>query len=92
MVYRLPAMIDAPGPSRKRPNRTLVQHPPRITMLRWAFGFLIVAILAALCGFGGVAGAAADVARLVFVVFVVLFVLSFVGHLFRGRCGRATPR
>jgi uncharacterized membrane protein YtjA (UPF0391 family) len=51
-------------------------------MLRWALGFLIVAILAAICGFGGIAGAATDIARLLFFVFLVLFVFSAVGHLF----------
>jgi uncharacterized membrane protein YtjA (UPF0391 family) len=55
-----------------------------MTMLRWALGFLLVAILAGICGFGGIAGAATDIARLLFFVFLVLFVLSSVGHLFRG--------
>ena len=53
----------------------------RVTMLRWAILFLIVAIIAGVFGFGGIAAAATDIARLLFVVFLVLFVIAlFVGR------------
>jgi uncharacterized membrane protein YtjA (UPF0391 family) len=60
-------------------------------MLRWALGFLLVAILAAVCGFGGIAGAATDIARLIFFVFLVLFVFSAVGHMFGVSAPRTPP-
>jgi uncharacterized membrane protein YtjA (UPF0391 family) len=49
-------------------------------MLRWAFGFLVIALIAALLGFGGIAFAAADIARILFVLFLVLFVVSLIIH------------
>jgi uncharacterized membrane protein YtjA (UPF0391 family) len=55
----------------------------RQTMLRWALGFLIVAIVAALFGFTGIAAASAGIAKIIFLVFLVLFLLSLIGHLFR---------
>jgi len=50
-------------------------------MLKWAFVFLIIAIIAALLGFGLIAGTAAMLAKIFFFVFLVLFVIS----LFSGR-------
>ena len=47
-------------------------------MLRWALGFLIVAIIAAIFGFGNIAEGATDIARILFFVFLVLFVVSLV--------------
>jgi uncharacterized membrane protein YtjA (UPF0391 family) len=55
----------------------------RQTMLRWALGFLIVAIIAAFLGFTGIAAASAGIAKIIFLVFLVLFLLSLIGHLFR---------
>ena len=45
-------------------------------MLRYAFVFLVVALIAALLGFTTVVGPAIEVARILFFVFLVLFVLS----------------
>ena len=45
-------------------------------MLRWAFVFLIIAIVAGIFGFAGVMLAAAGIAKLLFYVFLVLFVVS----------------
>jgi len=45
-------------------------------MLRWAFVFLMVAIVAGIFGFAGVMVAAAGIAKLLFYVFLVLFVVS----------------
>ncbi|GAB1257976.1 DUF1328 domain-containing protein [Aurantivibrio plasticivorans] len=53
-------------------------------MLRWAIGFLIIALLAAVLGFGGIAGAATEIAKLLFFIFVLLFAISVVVQLVRG--------
>jgi uncharacterized membrane protein YtjA (UPF0391 family) len=58
-------------------------------MLRWAIGFLIVAIIAAIFGFGGIATGAADIAKVLFFVFLVVFFVSLILGLVRG--GRARP-
>ena len=42
-------------------------------MLRWAFAFLILALIAGLLGFTGVAGESFFVARILFFVFLVVF-------------------
>jgi uncharacterized membrane protein YtjA (UPF0391 family) len=47
-------------------------------MLRWALGFLIVAIIAAMLGFGGVASASAGIAKVLFFIFLVGFVIMLV--------------
>ncbi|MCB0325036.1 MAG: DUF1328 domain-containing protein [Bdellovibrionales bacterium] len=49
-------------------------------MLKWAFVFLIISIIAAVFGFGGVAAGAADIAQILFVVFLIgFFVLLLLG-------------
>src|ERR1700730_13809961 len=60
-------------------------HPRRggISMLRWALGFFIVALVAALLGFTGVAVAAAGIAKILFYLFLILFLVTLVGHLLR---------
>jgi uncharacterized membrane protein YtjA (UPF0391 family) len=52
-------------------------------MLRWAIGFLVVAVVAAVFGFGGIAAAATDIARVLFFIFLVLFLISLVMGLMR---------
>ena len=47
-------------------------------MLRWALGFLIVAIIAAMLGYGGVAQASAGIAKVLFFVFLAGFVITLV--------------
>jgi uncharacterized membrane protein YtjA (UPF0391 family) len=47
-------------------------------MLRWALGFLIVAIIAAVLGFGGIASASAGIAKVLFFIFLVGFVITLV--------------
>jgi len=47
-------------------------------MLRWAFIFLVVAILAAVLGFAGIMVAAAGIAKFLFYLFLVLFAISLV--------------
>jgi len=43
-------------------------------MLKWAFVFLLIAIVAGLFGFTGVAQASATIAQWLFGIFLVLFV------------------
>ena len=58
-------------------------------MLRWAIGFLVIAIIAAIFGFGGIATGAADIAKVLFFVSLVVFFVSLILGLVRG--GRARP-
>lgn len=46
-------------------------------MLRWAMGFLILAIIAGVLGFGGVASASAGIAKTLFMLFLVIFLITF---------------
>ena len=43
-------------------------------MLKWAFIFLVVALIAGALGFTGIAGAAMGLAKILFFLFLVLFV------------------
>ncbi|MFL5728424.1 MAG: DUF1328 domain-containing protein [Cytophagaceae bacterium] len=51
-------------------------------MLRWAFIFLVVAIIAAIFGFTNIAEGAADISKILFFIFLVLFVLALIGGAF----------
>ena len=53
-------------------------------MIRYALGFLLVALLAAFFGYGGVASTATEIAKLFFYGFLVLAVITFVASLFGG--------
>jgi uncharacterized membrane protein YtjA (UPF0391 family) len=53
-------------------------------MIRYAAGFLIVALLAAFFGYGGVASSATGFAKLFFFGFLVLAVITFIASLFNG--------
>ena len=54
-------------------------------MLRWALGFLIVALVAAFMGFGGVASTSMQIAKTLFYVFLVFFLVALVLSLVTGR-------
>ena len=54
-------------------------------MLRWAMGFLVVAIIAALLGFGGIAGASVEIAKFLFFVFVIGFLITLLLGMFSRR-------
>ncbi|MEO8029631.1 MAG: DUF1328 domain-containing protein [Gemmatimonadota bacterium] len=54
-------------------------------MLRWAMGFLVLALVAALLGFGGVATASAGIAKTLFYIFLVIFVVTLVLGMVAGR-------
>ncbi len=47
-------------------------------MLRAAFAFLILALIAAVLGFSGLAGTSSSIAQLLFGVFLVLFLVGLV--------------
>lgn len=47
-------------------------------MLRWALGFLLLAVIAAVLGFGGIATFAVEIAKFLFVIFVILFVIALI--------------
>jgi uncharacterized membrane protein YtjA (UPF0391 family) len=49
-----------------------------MSLLKWAFFFLIVSLVAALFGFTGISAATADVARILFFIFVLIFVVLLV--------------
>ena len=60
--------------------------PLEFIMLRWAIGFLLIALVAAILGFTALEGTAMWAAKITFVVFVILFVVSLV---FNGRTPKA---
>lgn len=51
-------------------------------MLRWAFSFLVIALIAGVLGFGGVAGVSMDIAKTLFFIFLVLFLGALVLGMF----------
>ncbi len=59
-------------------------------MLRWAFIFLVVGLIAGLLGFTGIAGASIGIAKFLFFLFLTLFVVVLVLGLtvFRAASGR----
>ena len=56
-----------------------------IRMLRWAFIFLVVGLIAAVLGFTNVAGASIEIAKILFFVFMVIFVVLLVAGIAVGR-------
>lgn len=57
-------------------------------MLRWAFVFLVFALVAGLLGFTGIAGESMSIARILFFVFLVVFAISLVYGLITGKSSR----
>ncbi len=59
-------------------------------MLRWAFIFLVLGIIAALLGFTGIAGASIGIAKLLFFLFLAIFAVMLIVGLtvYRGVGGR----
>jgi uncharacterized membrane protein YtjA (UPF0391 family) len=47
-------------------------------MLRWAFTFLVVGLIAGLLGFTSIAGASIGIAKFLFFLFVAMFVLFLI--------------
>ena len=56
-----------------------------VPMLRWAMGFLVLAIVAALLGFGGLASASAGIAKTLFFLFLVIFLVTLALGVAAGR-------
>ena len=54
-------------------------------MLKWAFVFLAIGLIAALLGFTSVAGASIAIAKLLFFVFMVIFVVLLIAGLTASR-------
>jgi uncharacterized membrane protein YtjA (UPF0391 family) len=50
------------------------------SMLHYAIGFLVVALIAAVFGFGGIAVGAAGIAKVLFVMFLIGAIASFLIH------------
>ncbi len=56
-----------------------------VAMLRWAFIFLVIALVAALLGFSGIAGTAAGIAKTLFGLFLLVCAILFLLGLFASR-------
>ena len=54
-------------------------------MLRWAFIFLALAVIAALLGFGGVAAVSVGIAKTLFALFLLVFCVLLIMGLAAGR-------
>lgn len=54
-------------------------------MIKMAFVFLVIALIAGVFGFGGIASASAGMAQIVFCLFLVLFLISAVVGFLKGR-------
>lgn len=54
-------------------------------MLKWAFIFLIIALVAAVFGFGGIASTAAGIAKVLFVIALAIFVIMLIAGLLAAR-------
>ena len=50
-------------------------------MLRWAFIFLVIGLIAAVLGFTNVAGASIAIAKILFFIFMIIFVVLLVAGL-----------
>jgi uncharacterized membrane protein YtjA (UPF0391 family) len=50
-------------------------------MLRWAFIFLVIGLIAGILGFTGIAGASFAVAKLLFFIFLAIFVVLLIAGL-----------
>ncbi|MBL9101102.1 MAG: DUF1328 domain-containing protein [Myxococcales bacterium] len=54
-------------------------------MLRWAFIFLIISLVAALFGFTGISQTASGIAQILFFVFIGIFAVMLIAGLIVGR-------
>ncbi|HEX4026874.1 MAG TPA: DUF1328 domain-containing protein [Rhizomicrobium sp.] len=50
-------------------------------MLKWAFIFLVIGLIAGLLGFTGVAGASIAIAKTLFFIFMVIFLVLLIAGL-----------
>lgn len=49
-----------------------------MTLLKWAFIFFLISVVAAIFGFGGVAEGAGDIAQVLFFIFLAICAVLFV--------------
>ncbi|HKU53216.1 MAG TPA: DUF1328 domain-containing protein [Nitrospira sp.] len=54
-------------------------------MLKWAFIFFVVALVAAAFGFTGIAAGAASIAKILFYLFLGIFVVLLIAGIIVGR-------
>lgn len=54
-------------------------------MLRWAMGFLVLALVAAVFGYGGIAATSAGIAKTLFLVFLIIAAVTFLVGMFAAR-------
>lgn len=54
-------------------------------MLRWAMGFLVLALVAAVFGFGGIAATSAGIAKTLFIIFLIIAAVTFLISVFAGK-------
>lgn len=47
-------------------------------VLKWAFVFLVIALVAAVLGFGGIASTAAGIAKILFFIAIAIFLIMLV--------------
>jgi uncharacterized membrane protein YtjA (UPF0391 family) len=50
-------------------------------MLRWAFLFLVIGLIAGVLGFGGIAGASFAIAKILFFIFIAIFLVLLIAGL-----------
>ena len=50
-------------------------------MLRWAFVFLVIGLIAGVLGFTAVAGASIAIAKVLFFIFILIFLVLLIGGL-----------
>lgn len=50
-------------------------------MLRWAFLFLVIGLVAGVLGFGGIAGASFAIAKILFFIFIAIFLVLLIAGL-----------
>ena len=55
------------------------------SMLKWALGFLVFALVAGFMGYGSVASTSLSIARVLFVVFLIFFFVALVMSLLTRR-------
>lgn len=68
-----------------RPILGLPMYKPLVPMLKWAFIFAIIALIAGALGFTTIAGASIAIAKIFFFIFLALVVLFVIAAIFIGK-------
>jgi uncharacterized membrane protein YtjA (UPF0391 family) len=77
--------IGTPRPRLRWTGRPQNSRKGIHAMLRWAFVFLIVSLIAALFGFTDIAAASAGIAKILFFIFLVVFLVFLLLGVTAGR-------